>query len=229
MLATLRKLAGPSNAPERQALRDAIAAKADAEQQLAAAKERTRRVQAVIDAVDEREREAEQARIAVKAASRAWAVGGAAPDADDAHRQAIAAADQAERRASEAKLLAAGAQDAIPALTQAESEAKYTLEGTGRKVKIAAAEVIYASLGPPLLERLQRISDLIPNILSDFAKLRSIQAMLTRNCSPNAERCRSLLSQVRKLREVSRDEYGLNCSELIEKLERDADAPLEEL
>jgi len=224
MLGIVRRLAssGPSGT-EREALRVAIAAKAEAEQALAAAKERTQRVQAVVDSADDAELAAKRAERAATDASRQWAAFGATAGHRE-HHEAIDSAREAQSAAEQAKIEAKGAGEAIGALRSAQAEAEYTLERAKHEVEKQAAEVVFASAGP-LLDRLQRVADAVPGMLSDVAQLRSLQGMLAR-CSSHSERCHPLLNEIRKLDGAVSAYLDGPCVwvDLVAKLQRDADA-----
>jgi hypothetical protein len=128
----------------KQALADEAARKAELESATAA----LARTRDVIAAADEFEDEAKIAAQTAEAATAAWALAGASPDAPSGDEAALDRAADAQRKAIQARLKARGAESALGGVIQAESDARYALIAARGQVQIAVRDVLLSELEP---------------------------------------------------------------------------------
>lgn len=247
MIASILKLASRPAGSDRTALRKAIADRRRAEEAHEAAKAATARVQSLIDALPEAERVAEEAEAAARLAARDWAAGGAVSGADDTHKRAISAALDAQARAAEARILAKGAEDALPELQQAERESN---RGSDLLVPLRAAigPILLEHADPPF-ERLRRaiesVRDLLPELRGAIAEVLAIQRAGSSCGAPGKyagndglddERFDQLRDQRNELKRAFDDAVNSDAAmraattrweRFVERLSADADATIE--
>jgi hypothetical protein len=135
-------------AEARQRLREKQSAKYEAEKALGAAKARTTRVRDLAHAVSAADAEVDAAELDARGATRSWATTGAAGDAFACSSALLERLERARRAASDARTMAAGADQALPALRQAEDEAQYQVRRAEGELSAAVSAVLAASLEP---------------------------------------------------------------------------------
>lgn len=146
-LATGAAADGNPETETRAALRAALAERDRRAAAVQTARERTDRARDLVDAAEAAARAVAVAEAAERAAAQAWAASGAPEDRRPdplLKTRAAAARDEAEQ----ARVLAAGAGDALAGLERAEREAGRALDTAQREAARAADSVIRAMLAP---------------------------------------------------------------------------------
>ena len=127
----------------RERLRDAHSARDRAAHDLRECEDRLRRALGVIEESAGADNASDQAERAARAASQAWAARGC-PECDEPDRDLLDRAAAAQSAAAEARMLADGARDAIPALERALESARASLGSAESEVLEAARGVLVA-------------------------------------------------------------------------------------
>lgn len=156
----------------REALRAAHIDRAAARRELAEAEGKVSRALEVIATSQRLDVAAAQAEAAAREAARIWTAAGcpedARPDPDLLDRAAAAS-----NAAVDARTVAAGAHDALPALRRSAADAKLALGRTEEAVQVAAVGVLAAAAEPKLAE-LERLREQYEETLRPLAALRHL-------------------------------------------------------
>ncbi len=165
----------------REALRAAHIERASAKAVLAEAEGRVSRALTVLSESQRLDAAAAEAEAVARSAAKAWAAAGCPEDArpDPGLLDKAAAASSA---AIDGRTTAAGAQDALPSLRRAVTDAQVALGQAEGRVRDAAVNVLAAAAEPKLTE-LERLRDAFEAELRPLAALRH----LVRHRGPAAE------------------------------------------
>jgi hypothetical protein len=183
VIATLRKVlrlvdqaSEPAGPPTLRAqLQAAIGERGLAAQALEAARAHIERVRSVIAAAEPAAKEAALVEKAAEDRAREWALSGALSAPADL-AQLNAAADS-QRTAYAAQRRAAGAEEALPTLREAEEDARVALENVNDRIRELIAQVMIEELAPEIAEVAalrSRLVEVAENVVSLQTVFRSI-------------------------------------------------------
>lgn len=165
----------------REQLRAAHVERAAAQAVLTEAEGKVTRALEVITTAERLDAAAAEAEAEARAAAKAWAAAGChedgRPDPDLLDRAAVSA-----NRAIDARVTAAGAQDALPGLRRAVQDARLSVSQAEDRVRSAAIDVLGVAAGPRLAQ-LARLRDEYEATLAPLAALRH----LARSWGPGGE------------------------------------------
>jgi hypothetical protein len=163
-----------SSATEPTSAVDALAAaKAERIGRVAALNEATahiQRVEQVLAAAVEAEKQLESAEALASAASKAWAAGGAVGEPSN---EAFAAASEARTRAHRLRLMADGAQAALRGLEQTAADAQAAVAVADERIRIAAVGVLVSEAEP----HFENLEELMPKVSAALLALRGLRSM----------------------------------------------------
>jgi hypothetical protein len=140
----------PPSGPLHDALKQAKAARAEAQAVLDEAKAAHKRVDEVIDQARAADRAARKAFAAARHAIAEWSASGADPFGRDSLKQFEADATEADRRAEQAEYIAESARAGLPALEQRVRQAESTLHRCSSAVGDAVDAILLADIEPQL-------------------------------------------------------------------------------